>query len=1010
MNVLAGVGQLQGNTKLRTILDEAHDWSSYRLHGESIPHLLHWDFAYLWILQRYSTRPQSWDDRVEAWRRLVCMLLLGELQLERQTIEWPLRRYTEPFGISDVVFVRAQGFFGERVIGVLSPTVLVRPLPEPNRTGIDCRTLADSLPKHYDPPSTLPDRRGELSQMFLHAKRAIENTGAPLAQTLIPILERELDLQRVAQRAPIPVVPLSVNVPLLPAADSSAWQNVQFHQLTLMVPQGAIGPRLTFVPKCGCGRPLLFGEAAPAVIVDDSVRIQCRCGQNNAFDLNKLGIWVHHDSAYVLQDLEHLEGLAQVELPPRPDVRQDEVHFQWNPAFLGGEHQLVHLRLRFQRHQVQAVRIADIKYRTLLVPGNMQDFKGLPIRPEWMFAFAQLPTTELQNGILVFRNARLHGLPYPVTLGKYPAAVCKVLTDAQVGMYPGPMYPGWKRYRFFWSGTGTEALRMRVLRNRAETQVDSQHIPGTFEWHDDVPDAVALEENPHGDLSPAAGALWLLEKPQPNPAAQAVYIGVDFGTTNSVVFAQGQDTNECVIEHRDVVAAANLLGGTGTARAGFLPTPSDRGQFDLTLFPSALWFLPNQTFNPICWSDQPPAPNYGAVHGFKWGREYELHRRKYLSELVFLTLPAALKKLFPAGSVKGNWNVGFAFPLAFDATLRADYQQMFNGLQHELNTYTSGPVDIRSINESYACVRATGVHLIGTTFLIADLGGGSLDVALFELEQNPQGAAIPRHYQVGSAKIGGEVFVNALASMMANDEPARKRHYWDIRKAIMCGRVGYEFPGANFSGISTRFIPVAQEFLRLMLETFRHHAQDRSVKLVLAGNGWRIMEFTAATPLSEQAGRRELEKWFADFELPFVSVYAQPLPPHPKHLVAIGALKNSKPDGRREIGEAFCESMMPSGRDIRLTNTGGTIHWWDLIGGGIANLPLSTGRGNLDLVRESGPEVPARWRNQLEHALPNLQNDPPNAQVCDRLPPITAGRLEKGPLQVILEMRAEAIK
>src|SRR5260370_36723566 len=86
---------------LSDLLDDRHSWQDYTLFGESIPHLLHWDCAYMLVLGRYP-KPSSWEPRIEAWRRLLCMLLLGELQLEAQPITRPLLSYTKHADLSNI--------------------------------------------------------------------------------------------------------------------------------------------------------------------------------------------------------------------------------------------------------------------------------------------------------------------------------------------------------------------------------------------------------------------------------------------------------------------------------------------------------------------------------------------------------------------------------------------------------------------------------------------------------------------------------------------------------------------------------------------------------------------------------------------------------------------------------------------------------------------------------------------------------------------------------------------
>ena len=112
-----------------------------------------------------------------------------------------------------------------------------------------------------------------------------------------------------------------------------------------------------------------------------------------------------------------------------------------------------HLRLRFPERQVQKVRPADIKYGSLLVPGEFSEVKALPIRPEWLFALDQdpMPAPEIDHDVIVYRNVQLRGVKNPVILGRYPKSACTVVPELQLGMFPKTMYAEWRRYRFFCS-------------------------------------------------------------------------------------------------------------------------------------------------------------------------------------------------------------------------------------------------------------------------------------------------------------------------------------------------------------------------------------------------------------------------------------------------------------------------------------------------------------------------------------------------------------------------------
>src|ERR1043166_3334946 len=101
-------------------------WVDMTLYAESIPHLLHWDLAYLWILEKDHLKPESWEEKIEAWRYLVGLFIVGELEAEEEPIHTPFLAHTQPYGINKVFWVSLRGT--KQRVGVLSPTVLVRTL------------------------------------------------------------------------------------------------------------------------------------------------------------------------------------------------------------------------------------------------------------------------------------------------------------------------------------------------------------------------------------------------------------------------------------------------------------------------------------------------------------------------------------------------------------------------------------------------------------------------------------------------------------------------------------------------------------------------------------------------------------------------------------------------------------------------------------------------------------------------------------------------------------------
>src|SRR5205823_3945607 len=120
--------------KFEEIVDKP--WVQMTLFAESIPHLLHWDLAYLWILEKpQAVRPDKWKERIEAWKYLLAMLMMDRLRRTQVSIEEPLSDYTRPFGIDSLCWLELEG--SGNPVGVLSPVVLVRPLPDYKRTNLD---------------------------------------------------------------------------------------------------------------------------------------------------------------------------------------------------------------------------------------------------------------------------------------------------------------------------------------------------------------------------------------------------------------------------------------------------------------------------------------------------------------------------------------------------------------------------------------------------------------------------------------------------------------------------------------------------------------------------------------------------------------------------------------------------------------------------------------------------------------------------------------------------------
>jgi hypothetical protein len=995
------------------IAEIPESWKQATLYPSSIPHLLHWDLAYLWILlQEPAYRPDSWAKRIEMWRRLLALFLAGRLDVDEDAIPLPMLTYTAPYGVRRLQrLVLRQG--EDRITaGVISPVVIVRPLPDRE---MELREYPEDRARVREVLTLLIDRLDAVLKTGVPANRRLQSD-------LLKLLTRERDSIAATAAEPLALRPVA----------SSVLRAIDFHRGARQS-QGEVadpidiyvvdreGPtERQYVPRCAVCRELLTRRAAdPAVVVaGEHVDLPCPGGHQNSIPFEKLFIWKRTRSNerpdYVVWQDRRGDFTAPVpdpEWPPHPSPSQagaPEIGFEWNPGALSGESQRRMLRLRFEDGTPRFERLGrQVFYESLLIPsGDAIRFQGTPVRFDWRDAWRGVQQVQCTARQVDFQGVNIAGIPFTFT--RSYAVNVQYSPDLAVGVYPAPMHSQWKAYRALAAGPAAANFVVRAEGERLlPVAVDTTGWP---EW-------IAVET--HDQRTGASFDLRHLAPPAPQQAMGRVRLGIDFGTSNTVVYFRAEgDRNLNTGTHaiqparlRDLVYWVHERPAPTFDLGWFLPPPHGQDQ-DSCLFPSAMWVA--NTGQPVLrWVTKPPGDRETS-YAFKWDdplRTRHAERVRYLREVFFLSVPALLHSMRSQAACP-PLDIGFSYPLAFTYDRRRQHLRMMQDVAAELERLTGHRVQTFSINESLAAVRALGSPNPGSLYLVADLGGRTLDVALVRSPATADAASLAENVlQIGSLDFGGELFLRSVVRRHVGTEQGSRFYdaYWDLRDRIQAGTAaGTHGADPTTSEVMDRLHILAFEFLRTMAEALRQHLREpERIRLLLIGNGWRLRDL--------RAGGQDPKWHFRDFAARMMQKMAVPgFEPEntsvpgiefSKHLVAVGALKAAEDLQLRELeeGEPF-RTRLPLGRGIALE--GERREWHEYAGedGLLLESTELARTGPIDFDLASRPDPPAQWDALHRGLTLHYGWDPEENQLRDWVKrALVNDRLLKGPLQLIME-------
>jgi len=968
------------------------NWNGLSIKPSSIPHLLHWDLAYLWALEQAPDQLSlSWASRVAAWKRLLDLFIGGELTVVEGEVPTNLKRLLGGYGLTSVRELRHSG----RVVGILSPITIVRPLPDVSATECELIPIPDPAKR---------DGVIHLLKLLADSLQSVRSGSTPVISALHSIIEDQwIDRQQALATADLSGGITGPSTSVLDTVHTlqllRSYESVpEIASSNVVAVQANVFDRFgnRFVPTCGqCAKhPALLSarNQEPVVCESDKIHLKCPvCDSLNAVPLENLFISFpssERTKAIIWTDRVTV-GDDPVKSPPPPASRSgNRIEFEWTASeSMHADRRFLALQLETP-YPIEEASVRSIFYSKFLDCGSAGP--SMPLKLEWANWLIGWPTIVRNEPDIVFAGIRVQGLPQEFHKVHAGLSIARA-SELGVCVFPRQEIEGWSDYRVFLTG---ELKGWKISR---ATDDGSRNVSDALIQVPGIPRLVAVENVGRGDT----GALWKRNVELIPTGSNTIDIGLDFGTTSTVLAFHA--TGEChgFLTQGDILQNIDWLAKPQSEKhrgGGILPV----GAGDNTLFPSALWVSHSNQCRGIRWSGINTAiPGSEARGDLKWttgNNDTARLRTEYLTELLFWSIPAILRRS-KFYSTPASINLGVAFPLAFSHPQRTSFRDSLKTLQTTSRERFGMALTCYSISESDACVEVIGTIKPKEMFIVADMGGGSLDVAVVKAwDSKLDGNS--HLLQIGSVKYGGEICIRHLAGV--DDE-----RYWELRDSLARGVPDPAFSTAGAKTLYDMHIPRALELLRIQIESLRTTGVQGHIKVVLVGNGWRLSTLTDLHQDPHSAFCDRYQPLLHAMGCEDVSLWTAPISDgNTKHIVALGSRKNATSGQQKELENATISGKLPSGRTINVA--GRKIDWWELVGPGglVVEGPDGDIKAGISQIEKDYQPTPSKsWRTYLQNAFPqNHANVPTEEALLQKLvQSLSNGRFQVGPLQIILE-------